>query len=56
MADGVKIFNQDTWKMLLQGDQGKQFLCDNASEVMGFYLSQLSSENYQVREAGCHAL
>jgi hypothetical protein len=42
--------------MVVQGEQGKQFLCENASRVMEFYNSQLSSENYQVREAACHAL
>jgi hypothetical protein len=30
-------------------------LCENASNVIEFYNSQLSSENYQVREAACHA-
>ena len=30
-------------------------MCENASNVIEFYNSQLSSENYQVREAACHA-
>ncbi len=43
--------------MLFTGtDSGKEYLCEKIANVMNFYISQLSSENYQVREAACHAL
>lgn len=40
MADGVKIFNQETWKLVISsGDQGKQTLCLYASDVTEFYIT-----------------
>ncbi|CDW87499.1 uncharacterized protein loc100889564 [Stylonychia lemnae] len=49
MAEGIKIYNQDTWKFIM-GDQGKQNLLKLSNEVVEFYNSQLFSENFQVRE------
>lgn len=37
MADGVKNYNQETWRIIFAGDQGKQILCKYASEVCNFY-------------------
>ena len=36
---------------MIQGDQGRQSLCNLSKEVTEFYVAQLKSENYQVREA-----
>ncbi len=56
MADGVKNFNQETWKLLFTGDKGKELLCKYANDVCKFYETQLNSPNHQVREAACLAV
>jgi hypothetical protein len=56
MADGVKQYNIETWRSLYTGDTGKEKLCELAQEVTDFYMSQLESENHQVREAACLAV
>jgi hypothetical protein len=55
MADGVKNYNQETWRIII-GEQGKSMLCKYAQDVHTFYMTQLTSENHQVREACCLAI
>lgn len=51
------MYNQETWRDLFAGggDAGKEALCIFADDVTQFYVSQLLSENHQVREAACYA-
>lgn len=51
-AEGVKLYNQETWKLLV-GDYGKQKVTEHAFAIVEFYSSQCLSENHTVREAAC---
>eukprot|EP00347_Sterkiella_histriomuscorum_P007190 403349918 len=55
MAEGIKIYNQDTWKQVV-GQEGKQYLAKLNEEVTEFYITQLKSENFQVREVATECL
>ena len=45
MAEGVKTFNNETWKTLFPED-AKLRLCELAPEVAEFYVHELQSENH----------
>mmetsp|Transcript_21132 Transcript_21132/g.39038 ORF Transcript_21132/g.39038 Transcript_21132/m.39038 type:complete len:610 (+) Transcript_21132:94-1923(+) len=52
VAEGVKLYNQATWKEYV-GDQGKQKVALHAGETVKYYVSQCLSDNHSVREAAC---
>ncbi len=52
-AEGVRNYNQETWKLVVVGDSGKENLCRFAEDVKELYIGQLKSENHQIREAAC---
>lgn len=55
VAEGVKIYSNDTWKQV-HGEKGKQVLCTYAKEVCEFYIKQSQADNHAVREAACHCI
>ena len=52
MAEGVRIYNQDTWKLVTHG-QGKQLVERHIPQMVEFYISQSEADNHAVREAAC---
>ena len=55
VAEGVKLYSQETWKIVF-GDQGRQTVAKYAKEVSEFYISQSQADNHAVREASCHCI
>ena len=55
LAEGVRLYNQETWKMVV-GQIGKELVEKHISAVVEFYLSQTLSDNHAVREAACHCM
>eukprot|EP00794_Sanderia_malayensis_P007320 gene7320-8138_t len=55
LAEGVRLFNQETWKQLV-GDKGKELVMKYIGEVIDFYIQQTLSDNHAVREAACHCM
>lgn len=55
LAEGVRLFNQETWKQVV-GEQGKELVGKYLSEIVSFYISQTLSDNHAVREAACHCM
>lgn len=55
LAEGVRLFNQETWKQVV-GEQGKCLVGKYLSEIVTFYISQTLSDNHAVREAACHCM
>ena len=55
VAEGVKIYSQETWKIVF-GDQGKETVAKYAKEVCQFYITQSTADNHAVREAACHCI
>ncbi|KAK2162572.1 hypothetical protein LSH36_96g05027 [Paralvinella palmiformis] len=52
VAEGVRIYNQKTWKEVTEG-QGKELLEQYIQQVVEFYISQTEADNHAVREAAC---
>ncbi len=55
VAEGVKIYSNDTWK-LVHEDKGKEVICKYAEQVCQFYIDQSKADNHAVREAACHCI
>ncbi|XP_065058563.1 uncharacterized protein LOC135686289 [Rhopilema esculentum] len=55
LAEGVRLFNQQTWKQVV-GEQGKELVGKHLKNVVEFYVSQTLSDNHAVREAACHCM
>ena len=55
LAEGVKLYSQDTWKMIL-GDEGMDQVAANAGRVMRHYGKMCDADNHVVREAACLAV
>lgn len=52
VAEGVKLYSQETWKLLV-GDQGRDLVAKFAPEFVDFYIRQCGANNHAVREAAC---
>ena len=55
LAEGVRLFNQQTWKQVV-GEKGKEIVGKYLKEVVAFYVTQTLSDNHAVREAACHCM
>jgi len=55
VAEGVKIFSNETWKIVHE-DKGKEVICKYAEQVCKFYIAQSKADNHAVREAACHCI
>lgn len=55
MAEGVKLYSQDTWKLLMK-DTGRDVVRSVAKEVAAFYIKVSDYDNHVVREAACHCI
>ncbi|TRY75172.1 hypothetical protein TCAL_14582 [Tigriopus californicus] len=52
MAEGVKLYNQQTWKLTV-GDQGRVLVEKHIQEVINYYVMCTLADNHAVREAAC---
>ena len=55
MAEGVRIYCQETWKTLV-GSQGRSLVEQNIKEIVQFYIECTEADNHAVREAACHCI
>ena len=55
LAEGVRLFNQETWKQVVR-ENGKQLVVKYIREIVDFYVTQTLSDNHAVREAACHCM
>lgn len=55
LAEGVKLYNQETWRMVL-GTEGKKYVETYIEQIVEFYIRQTESDNHAVREAACHCM
>ncbi|KAL3698941.1 hypothetical protein R1sor_016963 [Riccia sorocarpa] len=54
-AEGVRLFSQETWKLILD-ESGREEVGNNIASVVKHYISQSCAENPQVRESTCHCI
>ncbi|CAH1792996.1 unnamed protein product [Owenia fusiformis] len=52
VAEGVRIYSQDTWKKVA-GMGGAKLVETYITETVEFYISQTEADNHAVREAAC---
>eukprot|EP00730_Choanoeca_flexa_P013976 TRINITY_DN5932_c0_g1_i1.p1 TRINITY_DN5932_c0_g1~~TRINITY_DN5932_c0_g1_i1.p1 ORF type:complete len:673 (+),score=171.76 TRINITY_DN5932_c0_g1_i1:2-2020(+) len=52
VAAGVRIYSQDSWKVLF-GDQGRKKVEKYIQTTVEFYIHQAQADNHAVREAAC---
>ncbi|XP_048737561.2 uncharacterized protein LOC125652410 [Ostrea edulis] len=52
VAEGVRIYSQDTWRMVTDGD-GKHLVEKYIDYVVSYYIEATGADNHAVREAAC---
>ncbi|XP_071081412.1 uncharacterized protein [Haliotis cracherodii] len=52
VAEGVRIYSQETWKLITHG-VGKSLVEKYIKNVVEFYIAQTEADNHAVREAAC---
>ncbi|XP_041353501.1 uncharacterized protein LOC121371570 [Gigantopelta aegis] len=52
VAEGVRIYSQETWRLLTHG-AGKQLVEKYMEHVVKHYIAQTEADNHAVREAAC---
>ncbi|KAH8852513.1 Armadillo type fold [Schistosoma japonicum] len=55
VAEGVRIYSQDTWCRVTQGE-GRKLLSQNLIPAVDYYIEQSDADNHAVREASCAAI
>ena len=55
MAEGVKLYNQETWKRVF-GSEGKSYVEKYLKDVVKYYVECTRADNHAVREAACHCI
>ncbi|XP_033735448.1 uncharacterized protein LOC117323982 isoform X2 [Pecten maximus] len=52
VAEGVRIYSQDTWKLVTKTD-GKRYVEKYINQVVDYYVEATDADNHAVREAAC---
>ncbi|XP_050404936.1 uncharacterized protein LOC126820858 [Patella vulgata] len=52
VAEGVRIYSQDTWKQITHGE-GRNLVERHMPSVVNYYIEQSDADNHAVREAAC---
>lgn len=52
VADGVRIYTQETWRKLSEG-KGRDLVETFIDEVVNYYAQSTQADNHAVREAAC---
>ena len=55
LAEGVRIYSQDTWVMVV-GKNGKLVVEDNIGSYVSYYKDCTKADNHAVREAACQCI
>ena len=55
IADGVRIFSQNSWKEIC-GSDGKKLVESCIAAVVSYYVQSTKANNHAVREAACHCI
>nr|CAH8826961.1 unnamed protein product [Trichobilharzia regenti] len=55
VAEGVRIYSQDTWCRVTQGE-GRKLLGQFLSPAVDYYIKQSDADNHAVREAACASM
>ena len=55
MAEGVRIYCQQTWKAVV-GDGGIKYVEKYLDDVVAYYAACAGADNHAVREAACHCV
>jgi len=58
LAEGVRIYSQETWKMVtaLEEGGGRQVVIDHIDSVVSYYITSTKADNHAVREAACQCI
>ncbi|KAK3597150.1 hypothetical protein CHS0354_038078 [Potamilus streckersoni] len=52
VAEGVRIYSQDSWKLVTSGE-GKAYVEQYIQQVVDYYVEATGADNHAVREAAC---
>eukprot|EP00041_Stephanoeca_diplocostata_P031731 m.995258 g.995258 ORF g.995258 m.995258 type:complete len:648 (-) comp24016_c0_seq8:1667-3610(-) len=52
VAEGVRLYSQETWKLMV-GERGKVLVETHIADIVAFYVLQADAANHAVREAAC---
>ena len=55
LAEGVRIYSQDTWVMIV-GQSGKKAVEENVVTYVKYYVECTKADNHAVREAACQCI
>ena len=55
VAEGVKLYSQETWRLVM-GSEGTAVVASVVDSVVPFFLAQCDADNHAVREAACHCI
>ncbi|CAM9947665.1 unnamed protein product [Sphacelaria rigidula] len=55
LADGVKLYSQETWRMFM-GEVGRDMVGKYAADVTDYYCMASELDNHCVRESACHSI
>lgn len=55
LADGVKLFSQETWRLFM-GEAGREMVGKYAQDVTDYYCMASELDNHCVRESACHSI
>lgn len=55
VADGVRIYTQETWKQLSDG-KGRDLVEEYINCVVEYYIESTKADNHAVREAACSCI
>lgn len=55
LADGVKLYSQETWRMMM-GDRGRDMVGRYAKDVVEYYCVASELDNHCIRESACHSI
>lgn len=52
VAEGVRLYSQETWKLVME-EEGRVWVARCAPSVVSYYVEQSKANNHAVREAAC---
>ena len=58
MAEGVRIYSQETWRLVttLEEGGGRKLVEKYIEEVVQYYIASTQADNHAVREAACQCI
>ena len=58
LAEGVRIYSQETWKLVTSKEEGggRQVVVNHIQNVVGYYVQCTKADNHAVRESACQCI